>query len=127
MGASRVTVRNVAAGAVGNVLEWYDFAVYGFLAPILGAQFFPAADRFASLLGAFSVFAIGYAARTIGGALFGHAGDRWGRRPALVWSVLVMGAATCAIGLLPDRAAIGDAAPILLVVFRVLQGMSVGG
>ncbi len=66
------TLGNVAAGAIGNVLEWYDFAVYGFLAPILGQLFFPAEDPAASLRGAFSVFAIGYAARPLGGALFGH-------------------------------------------------------
>lgn len=125
--ARRGSLRNITAGAIGNALEWYDFAVYGFLAPILGKLFFPAEDAIASLLAAFAAFAIGYAARPVGGALFGHLGDRVGRKPALIVSVLAMGTATCAIGVLPDHSQIGTAAALLLVAFRVLQGLSVGG
>ncbi|MEM7224740.1 MAG: MFS transporter [Pseudomonadota bacterium] len=124
MGADR---RNVVAGMAGNVLEWYDFAVYGFLAPILGKAFFPADDPVASLLAAFGVFAVGYAARPLGGALFGHIGDRFGRKTCLVLSICLMGGATASIGLLPDHAALGTTAAALLVLLRVFQGLSVGG
>ena len=93
--------RNILAGTIGSVLEGYDFAVYGYLAPIIGKLFFPADDPVASLLAAFGVFAIGFAARPVGGAVFGHIGDKLGRKPALIISVLMMGIATFAIGLLP--------------------------
>jgi MHS family proline/betaine transporter-like MFS transporter len=119
--------RNVLAATIGNALEWYDFAIYGFLAPILGRLFFPAEDPIASLLAAFGALAIGYAARPVGGVIFGHLGDRMGRKPALVISVLAMGAATFAIGILPDHQQIGTAAAVLLVIFRIAQGLSVGG
>ncbi len=115
------------AGTVGSLLEWYDFTVYGFLAPILGKLFFPAEDQVASLLAAFGVFAIGYAARPVGGAIFGHIGDRVGRKPAMIMSAVMMGLATLGIGILPDHAQIGTAAALLLVVLRILQGLSVGG
>jgi MFS transporter, MHS family, proline/betaine transporter len=119
--------RNILAGAIGNALEWYDFSVYGFLAPILGTLFFPAGDAVASLMAAFGAFAVGYAARPIGGVLFGHLGDRAGRKTALVVSVLLMGVSTCGIGVLPDDGRIGAAAAVLLVLFRIMQGLSVGG
>ena len=112
---------------IGNVLEWYDFAVYGFLAPILGKLFFPSDDAWTSLLSAFGVFALGYAARPLGGALFGHIGDRRGRKAALVVSILAMGMATTAIGCLPVYGHIGRLAPVLLILFRIVQGVSVAG
>ena len=115
------------SGAVGNVLEWYDFAVYGSMAPIIAKLFFPADDAFASLLAAFGVFAIGYAARPLGGILLGHIGDRLGRKPALIISVLMMGGGTALIGVLPTHAEIGTTAALLLILLRVLQGLSVGG
>lgn len=119
--------RNILAGMTGNVLEWYDFAVYGFLAPILGQRFFPSDDRVASLLAAFGVFAVGYAARPLGGAIFGHIGDKIGRKPSLIISVLAMGMATFSMGILPDYSQIGTAAAFLLIGLRILQGLSVGG
>ncbi len=122
-----LTPKTVIAGMTGNVLEWYDFAVYGYLAPILGRLFFPASDRLASLLAAFAVFAIGYAARPLGGVIFGHIGDRLGRKPALIISILAMGIATFTIGILPTHAAIGTAAAASLVALRLLQGISIGG
>jgi MFS transporter, MHS family, proline/betaine transporter len=126
--AHKETVRKTGlAGAIGSLLEWYDFSVYGFLAPILGSRFFPADDQVASLLAAFGVFAIGYAARPLGGAVFGHIGDKFGRKPAMIISAIMMGLATLAIGLLPDHTQIGTAAALLLVALRILQGLSVGG
>jgi len=119
--------RNVIAGAVGSVLEWYDFAVYGYLAPVIGTLFFPAGDPVASLLAAFGVFAIGFAARPVGGALFGYIGDKVGRKPALLISVLTMGLATFAIGVTPTHETIGSAAALALVVLRIAEGLSVGG
>jgi MFS transporter, MHS family, proline/betaine transporter len=119
--------RTGLAGAIGSLLEWYDFTVYGFLAPILGKLFFPADDQVASLLAAFGVFAIGYAARPLGGVVFGHIGDKFGRKPAIIISAIMMGLATLAIGVLPDHAQIGTAAALLLVVLRIFQGLSLGG
>lgn len=119
--------RNILAGTIGNALEWYDFAVYGFLAPILGRIFFPAEDSVASLLAAFGALAVGYVARPVGGVVFGHIGDRFGRKRSLVVSILAMGVATCAIGILPDHAQIGAWGSLLLVVCRICQGLSVGG
>ena len=102
--------RNVLAGTVGSVLEWYDFALYGYLAPIIGTLFFRPNDPVASLLAAFGVFAIGFAARPVGGVVFGLIGDRIGRKPALIISVVMMGVATFAIGVMPDHAQIGASA-----------------
>jgi MFS transporter, MHS family, proline/betaine transporter len=115
------------AGAVGNVLEWYDFGLYGLLAPILAPLFFPAQDRMASLIGAYGGFAIGFAARPLGAVVLGHVGDRVGRRAVLVSSIVLMGIATTAMAILPAYDAIGVGAPVLLLLIRVLQGFSVGG
>ena len=75
----------IAAGVVGNVLEWYDFALFGVLAPVIAAKFFPSADPLAGLINSYAVFAIGFLARPLGGMIFGHIGDRFGRRQALVF------------------------------------------
>ncbi|MEM7225883.1 MAG: MFS transporter [Pseudomonadota bacterium] len=114
-------------GSVGNVLEWYDFAVYAYMAPVMAKLFFPSDDAFASLIATFGAFAAGYVFRPIGGILFGHVGDKIGRRRMLVLSVLMMGLATTAIGLLPTDAQLGWGAAALLVTFRIVQGLSVGG
>ena len=119
--------RNILAGTTGTILEWYDFAVYGTLTPILGKQFFPTNGAVASLLVAFTVFAVGFVVRPLGGILLGHIGDRMGHKPALMLSVLVMGLATTAMGLLPTHAQIGTAAAVLLVLMRIVQGLSIGG
>lgn len=124
---TRAVRQNVVAGTVGSVLEWYDFAIYGYLAPIIGKLFFPADDPVASLLAAFGVFAIGFAARPVGGLILGYIGDRVGRKPALMISMVAMGVATCAIGAMPTHAQIGAAAPFALVVLRIIEGLSVGG
>jgi MFS transporter, MHS family, proline/betaine transporter len=119
--------RGVVAGVVGNVLEWYDFALFGFFAREIGAHFFPATDPTASLLAAFGTFAAGFLMRPVGGALFGWVGDRFGRKQALIWSVLAMAFPSFFIGLLPGAETIGLAAPVLLLLFRLMQGLAVGG
>jgi MHS family proline/betaine transporter-like MFS transporter len=119
--------RNVVSSTIGNVLEWYDFAVYGALASTIGTLFFPSGDALASLLASFTVFAVGYAARPLGGILLGHIGDRYGRKPALILSISVMGFASLLVGLLPTHAQIGQAAAICMVLLRIVQGLSVGG
>ena len=117
--------RNVVAAGFGNLLEWYDFGVYGFFAVIIGQHFFPSDDPFASLLSAFGVFAVGYAARPVGALVLGNLGDKIGRKPVMMLSLAVMGLATFAIGLLPGFDQIGEAAPLLLVGLRLIQGFVV--
>src|SRR4029077_11302709 len=117
----------LSAGACGNLLEWYDFGIYGLLAPVLAAVFFSAEDRIASLIGAYGLFAAGFAMRPIGGVVLGHLGDRLGRRFVLVYSIVLMGLATAAIAVLPSYEMIGVGAPLLLLVLRIVQGFSVGG
>ncbi len=119
--------QSVVAGAIGNVMEWFDFAVYGYFAPVIGKQFFPSDDPVSSLLAAFGAFAAGFLARPIGSAFFGRMGDRHGRRSVLRTSVCLMGTSTLLLGLLPTYSTAGVAAPILLVLLRIAQGFSVGG
>lgn len=119
--------RIAVAGIVGNVLEWYDFALYGYLATVFADQFFPSTDKFASLISAYAVFAIGFLARPLGGVIYGHIGDRFGRRRLLTLSVVMMGLPTFLLGLLPTYASVGLLAPVLLVALRFVQGISAGG
>src|SRR5262249_53055480 len=119
--------RVIAAGMIGNALEWYDFAIYGYFAVQIGRHFFPHDDAVAQLLSAFGVFAIGYLMRPIGGVLVGHIGDRFGRRTALIFSVTAMVIPTFLMGLLPGYQTIGVLALIGLTLLRVVQGLSVGG
>ncbi len=119
--------KTLFAGMVGNVLEWYDFVVYGFLAVILGELFFPSTDPMVSLIKSFAVFAVGFLMRPIGAIVFGYIGDRFGRKKSLTISIILMAVSTTAIGLLPTYQQIGILAPILLVTLKLLQGLSVGG
>jgi MHS family proline/betaine transporter-like MFS transporter len=119
--------RLIAAATIGNVLELYDFAVYGFLAPVIAANFFPAGGATGGVLAAFAVFAVGGLMRPVGGVIVGHIADRYGRKRALILTICAMAVPTVLIGLLPTYAAIGVAAPILLVVLRLTQGLAVGG
>ncbi|NPA54128.1 MAG: MHS family MFS transporter [Aquificae bacterium] len=119
--------KTLFAGMIGNVLEWYDFVVYGFLASILGELFFPSSDPMVSLIKSFAVFAVGFLMRPIGAILFGYIGDRFGRKKALTISIIMMAVSTTAIGLLPTYAQIGILAPVLLVLLKLIQGLSVGG
>ena len=122
------TLRKVTlAAAAGTVVEWFDFAIYGFLATILAAQFFPHGDPLVSLLETFAVFAVAFALRPVGGAVFGVLGDRVGRKRILALTVLLMSGSTLAIGLLPTASTIGVWAAVLLVICRSLQGLSAGG
>ncbi len=119
--------KNGFGGAIGNVMEWYDFAAYAYMAPIIAKLFFPSDDPFSSLLLTYGAFAAGYLSRPLGAMVFGHIGDKIGRKRVLLLTVWLMGIATVAIGLLPVTTQIGPMAAVLLVIVRVLQGFSVGG
>ncbi len=120
--------RVVAASVIGATIEWYDFFLYGAVAGLVfNKLYFPANDPFISTLLAYTTFAIGFVARPLGGLIFGHLGDRIGRKSVLVATLLIMGVATVLIGLLPTYQQIGITAPILLVILRVLQGIGLGG
>jgi len=116
------------ASAIGCVIEWYDFFLYGVVAGLVfNKLFFPNEDPFIGLLLSYVTFAIGFVARPIGGILFGHFGDRFGRKGMLVLTLIIMGCATFLIGLLPTYATAGVWAPIFLLVLRILQGIGIGG
>ena len=119
--------KRMLAVGIGNFMEWFDFAIYGYFAAIIGAQFFPSGDATAEMLSALAVFAVGFLSRPIGALFLGPMGDRLGRRAVLIITVMGMGIITALIGLVPSYAAIGIAAPIFVVVLRLLQGMMVGG
>ena len=121
------TRRVIAAGAIGNILEWYDFAIYGYFATSIGRTFFPREDPVAQVLSAFGIFAVGYLMRPIGGAVVGYIGDKYGRRAALTFSVTAMAIPTFLVGILPGHGLLGLMAPILLTMLRMIQGLSVGG
>ena len=121
-------LRAVAASTVGTTIEWYDFFLYGTAAALVFPDlFFPGSSPYAGLLLSFGTQAVGFAARPVGAIIFGHFGDRIGRKRTLVATLMLMGIATFLMGLLPTHAAIGAAAPILLTVLRLLQGIGVGG
>ncbi|HEF4732382.1 MFS transporter [Burkholderia multivorans] len=121
--------RIVMASVAGNALEWYDFFLYSTAAALVfGELFFPkGTDPLIGTLGAFAGFAVGFAARPLGGVVFGHIGDRFGRKGALVWTLSIMGGATFLIGVLPTYAQVGIWAPALLLALRILQGIAAGG
>jgi len=114
----------VWASTIGNVLEWFDFTVFGLFAPTIGKQFFPRSDATAGLLAAYGLLGVAYFARPIGGIAFGVWADRVGRKRALITVVLSMAVGTAAIGLAPTYATIGVWAPILMLAARLIQGFS---
>ena len=122
-------IRKVAfASFIGTAIEWYDFFIYGTAAALVfGQLFFPGFSEGAGTLAAFATFSVGFIARPLGGVIFAHFGDRVGRKPMLVWSLMLMGVATLLIGFLPGFSSIGIWAPIILVALRFLQGFGVGG
>ena len=121
-------VKRVAlAGGAGTVIEYYDFALYGYMATIIAPLFFPGEKPVTALLSTLAVFALGYVIRPVGGIVFGHIGDRYGRRLALLTTIVGIGVANTMVGLLPTYAVAGVAAPILLVAVRVVQGFFAGG
>jgi MFS family permease len=115
------------ASCAGSMIEWYDFFIFGSLATILAHQFYPPNNPTASFLETLATFAVGFAVRPIGALFFGRIGDRLGRKKAFLTTLVVMGASTCAIGLLPSFASIGFLAPITLVALRLIQGLALGG
>ena len=119
----------IVASLIGNSLEWYDFFLYAVASSVVfGVLFFPeGTDPLLGTLGAFAGFAVGFAARPLGGIIFGHIGDKVSRKTALVLTLIVMGLATAGMGLLPTYSQIGLAAPLLLVLLRVIQGIAAGG
>ncbi|MHA6617191.1 MFS transporter [Pseudonocardia sp. DLS-67] len=120
--------RAVVASTVGTAIEWYDFFLYGTAAALVFPHiFFPGEDPYVGVLAAFGTQFVGFAARPVGAAIFGHYGDRIGRKATLIATLLIMGIGTALIGVLPGYAAIGVAAPVLLTVLRLLQGIAVGG
>jgi len=124
----KVPRRVAAASLVGTTIERFDFFIYGTAAALVfNRVFFPGYDPAVGTIAALGTFAAGFVARPIGGAVFAHFGDRVGRKPMLVWSLLLMGTATVGIGLLPGYATLGVLAPVLLIVLRFAQGFGVGG
>jgi MHS family proline/betaine transporter-like MFS transporter len=121
------TRKAVFAAAIGNVLEWYDFGVYIFFAGTIAHNFFPAGDSTAALLASFAVFGVGFLMRPLGGIIIGRFGDTHGRRAALTLTIMAMAFGTVMVGVLPGYGSIGVAAPVLLVVARLIQGFSAGG
>jgi MHS family proline/betaine transporter-like MFS transporter len=119
--------RAILAAVIGNVLEWYDFAVYAYMATIIAKQFFPAKDEITSLLSTFAAFGVGFVVRPLGGIVIGRLGDVRGRKAALILTIVLMAIGTVMIGLTPSYASIGIAAPLLILIARLLQGFSAGG
>ena len=124
----KMMIRAVASSAAGTTIEWYDFFLYGVAAALVFPQkFFPGSDPYVGTLLSFSTYFVGFVARPVGAALFGHYGDRIGRKATLIATLVLMGVATMGIGLVPDYSRIGIWGAVLLTLFRVLQGIGVGG
>ena len=127
--SQRIQVRRAAFGsAIGTTIEWYDFFLYNTAAALVFPHvFFPASSAYAGAMQSFATYAVGFAARPVGAAIFGHWGDRIGRKTTLIITLLVMGIASAVVGILPGTASIGVAAPLILVILRLVQGIAIGG
>ncbi len=119
--------RTIISAVFGNFMEYIDFGSYGYLAAIIGSQFFSSFSSAGQLLSSLAVFGVSFLFRPLGGVIFGYIGDRYGRKVSLSWSVILMAVATTLVGCIPSSATIGVLAPILLVLFRAAQGVSIGG
>ena len=117
----------IAASSAGTIFEWYDFFIYGTLAGLIGAAFFPAGNETLQILLVWAGFAVGFGFRPLGAIMFGFLGDRLGRKYTFIATVTLMGIATAGVGLIPSAATIGLAAPIIVIAFRILQGLALGG
>lgn len=126
--ADKKTIRKVMTASVaGTVIEWYDYSLYGAAAGlVINKLFFPSLSPAAAMLAAFATFAVGFLSRPLGGVIIAHMGDRYGRKPALIFALTLMGASTLALGLLPSYYTIGVLAPIILVILRLMQGFGAG-
>jgi len=122
------TIRKViAASSVGTMIEWYDFYIFGMLAKTISTQFFPEGNSTAALLSTLAIFAAGFIVRPFGALVFGRLGDMIGRKYTFLLTLIIMGGSTFAIGLVPGYDKIGFAAPILVLLLRLLQGLALGG
>lgn len=119
--------RVAAASFIGNFVEWFDYATYGFLATVIAVVFFPSSDPAVALMSVYAIFALSFIVRPFGGIFWGYIGDKYGRKQALSWSIMIMTLATMCIALLPNYASIGIFAPILLLALRMIQGFSASG
>lgn len=120
-------IKSVVSSSIGNVLEWYEYTLYAYFATVISSLFFPSNDNFVSMIMTFSTFAVGLAARPIGGLIFGYIGDKFSRKNMLAITMFLMTIPTLCIGLLPTYEQIGIAAPIILILLRILQGLALGG
>lgn len=125
--SKQTLTKTFLAGALGNTIEWYDFAIYGYFTLVFSKLFFPHEDQFVSIISTFSIFAIGFLMRPIGGIIYGHIGDKIGRKKALIISVVTITLCTALMGCLPTYATAGDLAVVLLIILRLIQGLSAGG
>lgn len=120
-------LRYQITAVIGTILEWFEYLLYGYMAPVIGKLFFFTEDPYCRLFFAYTTFALGFCVRPLGSIIFGYIGDRFGRRNTLTYSLLLMGLATLSIGLLPTYHQVGFAAPVLLVIVRMVQGLSAAG
>ncbi|OJW54062.1 MAG: hypothetical protein BGO67_08345 [Alphaproteobacteria bacterium 41-28] len=124
---SRNIVKSIISSSIGNVLEWYEYALYAYFSTVISTLFFPTSDRFVSIILTFSTFAVGLAARPFGGIIFGYIGDKFSRKKMLTITILLMSIPTLCIGFLPTYEKIGLAAPLTLILLRIIQGVALGG
>ena len=122
-----VVVKSILSSSIGNVLEWYEYTLYAYFATVISDLFFPISNPYVSMMMTFATFAVGLAARPIGGIIFGYIGDKYSRKKMLTLTMLLMSIPTICIGLLPTYNQIGIMAPIILITLRVLQGIALGG
>lgn len=127
MNANKIRFKNIINCFLGSIAEWYEFVVYGFCASFIGPLFFPSDHPTISILAAFGAFAAGFLARPVGALVFGHLGDKYSRKKAMAFSVVLIGLPALVMGLLPTYQTIGVLAPIILITSRLLQGLSIGG